>query len=310
MLRYFGTIDENAFQQQTKAELERKSECTPSRITIKRGPGRPKKRKAQQDVCNATPMAASDDTTATVLHSQVESDESSAKATHIDWFASPFIHDIIAAVGHFRSARVAVESLQKRFPRLPTESEGRFDRLRESTIRTWFDDEWKLRERFACLAKPEKGGSTSAIGEELEEKIIHQLRLLRDAGQAVSATIIRMVVIAIVRNEKKDDVLKKHSISLRWCRHFVATKLGWRFRRTTTSSCLPLHWKDDGIVMLKRTAVRIDEINSTNSVRNSFHRSLLINFDQTGVHLVPKSNYTYAAKGSKCVATVGNDDRR
>ena len=36
--------------------------------------------------------------------------------------------------------------------------------------------------------------------------------------------------------------------------------------------------------MLKRVAARIDKLNHTQSVAHSFHPSLLINFDQTGVH--------------------------
>jgi len=45
-------------------------------------------------------------------------------------------------------------------------------------------------------------------------------------------------------------------------------------------------------------------------VKGTFHKSLLINFDQTGINLVSKSNYTYEKKGSKSVRMVGQEDKR
>ena len=40
------------------------------------------------------------------------------------------------------------------------------------------------------------------------------------------------------------------------------------------------------------------------------HPSLVINMDQTGVHLVPVDNHTYEAKGSKDVKSIGGEDKR
>jgi hypothetical protein len=40
------------------------------------------------------------------------------------------------------------------------------------------------------------------------------------------------------------------------------------------------------------------------------HPSLVINMDQTGVHLVPSSKWTYAQKNSSSVATIGGEDKR
>ena len=40
------------------------------------------------------------------------------------------------------------------------------------------------------------------------------------------------------------------------------------------------------------------------------HPSLIINMDQTGVHLVPASNWTYHATGASSVAVLGAEDKR
>lgn len=45
-------------------------------------------------------------------------------------------------------------------------------------------------------------------------------------------------------------------------------------------------------------------------LRPQIHPSLVINMDQTGVHLVPASSWTYERLGSSAVATVGADDKR
>lgn len=62
--------------------------------------------------------------------------------------------------------------------------------------------------------------------------------------------------------------------------------------------------------MLKRLACHIANLSNLPSKVNEFHRSLLINMDQTGVHLVPKSNYTWGHKKQKNVAGIGEDDKR
>lgn len=54
----------------------------------------------------------------------------------------------------------------------------------------------------------------------------------------------------------------------------------------------------------------ISDLNLTITPHNQFHPSLLVNFDQTGVDIVPKSSYTFDVKGSKAVPIVGHNDRR
>jgi hypothetical protein len=307
LLHYFKRIDASAFQQQTESQFTPEKE-TAAAVKTKRGPGRPRKRKVHL----SDPSASGVDPSSTSTSSSTSLTDSSldAKRRRCDWFSSPFIHDIMEAVRVFRSCRAAVEHLQKKFPRLPTEEYGRFDSLNEATVRYWFDDEWRLKEQFATLAKPRRPGTKSIIDAALEEKIISHLLRVREKGQSLASNVIRTMVMAIITKEGREDILSKHKISQQWCRLFVATKLNWTFRRATTGSSLPLHWRDDGVKLLKRIAIRIDEVNHSNSVRITFDPSLLINFDQTGVHLVPKSNYTYASKGSGNVAVIGEDDRR
>ena len=50
-----------------------------------------------------------------------------------------------------RSARSTVADLQRRFPRLPSQTEGRYDALTESTVRNWFDDNGDLKEKYKSM---------------------------------------------------------------------------------------------------------------------------------------------------------------
>ena len=99
--------------------------------------------------------------------------------------------------------------------------------------------------------------------------------------------------------ELEDEVpLSRMSLS-----RFVSSELGWVWRRSTTDQRkVPINWKDEAIAMSKRMAVMIK--------LNSIHPALIINSDQTGVHLIPNTNYTYAFKGAKDVAVPGLEDKR
>jgi hypothetical protein len=109
------------------AEME-----TEKKEVKKRPVGRPKRTPTLQ-------LEAADSTSAAAA-SNVDPD--GRKKPRIDWFASAYIHDIIEAVRLHRSYRSAVEALQRKFPKLPTESEGRFERLNESTVRGWYDKDF------------------------------------------------------------------------------------------------------------------------------------------------------------------------
>ena len=64
----------------------------------------------------------------------------------------------------------------------------------------------------------------------------------------------------------------------------------------------PFGLRDQGIKMAKRIAYFMQLY--------KVHPSLVVNMDQTGVHLAPVDNRTYNAKGSKEVKLIGADDKR
>jgi hypothetical protein len=225
-------------------------------------------------------------------------------------FASPFIHDILAAYQlNSHSARQAVAYLQKKYPQLPTEPEPRFAKLSEATVRGWHDDDGKLLPKYAA-AVAESNGASRGPGrarlldghEEIEQEVKRVVNVMRDRGAIVNIRIIQLVMKLVIEAKQPDllTTIKLSSMFIsRWAREEMA--YSWRVR-TSAASKLPLDWRDQGVAMAKRVAFFMQ--------LHKVHPSLVVNMDQTGVHLAPVDSRTYSERGSKDVRVIGAEDKR
>ena len=308
----FQKIDEEQYQTSLKTEdeklkIEMEIESESKKVVEKRRPGRPKKR-IMPDIHDSSSSSSSSFAS---LSSESTETQTHQKRHYTDWFASPFIFEIVEEVRVWKSSRIAVENLQKRYPRMQYEPAGKFDDLRESTVRHWFDKDWTLKPQFAeCVKAKHAGGRPRYFNDHIEEALVGILTKLRAKGKTVNSRVIALALK--VAAKKLGVIVRDGEVSYQWCRNFVKDRMFWNWRSSTSGSKLPDNWKEQGIVMLKRVAVHIDDINHDPPLKDSFHRSLLINFDQTGVHLVPKSKHTYAAttKHHESVNAIGEDDKR
>lgn len=268
---------------------------------LRPGPGRPKLERSADGV-----LAAGAATTAVA-----DAEEPVAKrGKYCNWFATPLIHDILAAYQlNLHSARKTVEWLQRTFPRLSTEVVSRFDDLSESTVRSWHGDDGKLLPRFQealerSRAAPRGAGRVAALAghPEIEDSVQSVLRIMRERGAVVNVMVIRAVMRAVIL--KHDPaVLSALKLSSSFCAQWAREQLSWSWRqRTTAASKLPNDWRQRGIDMAKRIAYFMQIY--------SVHPSLVVNMDQTGVHLAPADIRTYAERGSKHVAVIGAEDKR
>ena len=93
-------------------------------------------------------------------------------------------------------------------------------------------------------------------------------------------------------------------VSLEWTRDFVRTNLNWSFRTGTGEARKLLKdWEHQGLQMAQRTAYLVKA--------HSIAPELVINTDQTGIHLVPAGGARiWAEKGSKHVQILGMEDKR
>ena len=183
-------------------------------------------------------------------------------------FASPFIHDIIAAYQrNFHSAKATVSYLRRTFPRLPTESEGRYDHLAPTTVRSWFDADHKL---LPSHQQSIDAGRSLARGDgrqrvldghaDVEAEVKRVLTIMRtDAGAVINLHIIRWVMRAVMQQIKPtllDELKLGNSFLSRWAHE----QMDWTWRaRTGTASKLPIDWREQGVNMAKRIGVNMQQ---------------------------------------------------
>jgi hypothetical protein len=225
-------------------------------------------------------------------------------------FASPYIHDILAAFQlNLHNARHTVAYLQRTFPQLPTESEPRFGSLSESTVRCWHDAAGKLLPKFSAVVaqgtRAARGPGRTRVLQghpEVEDEVKRVLSVMRDRGAVVNVCVIRLVMRLVIQNKEPrllaELTLSRSFISM-WAREQM--QYSWRVR-TTPASKLPDDWRDKGVEMAKRIAFFMQTY--------KVHPSLVINMDQTGVHLAPVDSRTYDCRGAKDVKLIGAEDKR
>ncbi len=91
---------------------------------------------------------------------------------------------------------------------------------------------------------------------------------------------------------------------MEWFKKFMKAKLGWSFRvATIVVAKLPLNWEDEGIEIAHRVAYLVKTYNVL--------ASLVINTNQTRIHLVPTSGEkTWEKKGSKDIHVIKVENKR
>lgn len=279
-----------------------------------RGPGRPRSVASVTTLVSACSPSSSDDDDDDAAAATAA--PASRKRGYTAWLASDSFHLIHDAVRRRQSFRGAARDLQQRFPRLPTQQQGQFDLLRASTLRTWYTRDGtrtiKLKPEFERFLGPCNALQTIPGGSgppswweqhpDATRAIREALRALRDeerAGIAVGLRLVRWTVAAIAEKlQLPDPPLSNTSLS-----RFVHRELNWTWRcRTTAAGKLPEDWQAQGTQMAQRIAVHI-EIGAVDE-------SLIINWDQTGVILIPAASRTYEKQGETRVAVLGAEEKR
>ena len=123
------------FAQQSQLSFQEDAAIKARAELLRRGLGRPKRERTINDALSAAVAAAASSSSASSQHCQQPDNHideqqqglASKKSKRMHWFDSPLIHDILHAykLSGF-SARKCVQDLLKKYPALPTETEGRF----------------------------------------------------------------------------------------------------------------------------------------------------------------------------------------
>jgi hypothetical protein len=128
------------------------------------------------------------------------------------------------------------------------------------------------------------------------------IQIMRERGAVVNIRVIR-IVMRIIFEEVEPQLLQTLTLSNGFISQWAREELSYSWRvRTTAASKLPLDWRQQGVLMAKRIAFFMQAY--------KVHPSLVINMDQTGVHLAPVDNRTYESQGVKEVRVIGAEDKR
>lgn len=264
----------------------------------KRPVGRPKRQRQAAEVLREVAAAAAPAAAITP-----PDEPASKRGRYANWFASPFLPDILAAYSRCHSARTTVNTLRRAHP------DGRFARLSHATLQRWFDGQHRLLPQYQKQLEQHtaasRGRGPAALftqAPDTEKEIKHVLMQMRAAGAPINCRVIRWVMVAVLQ-ATHPALLQQHKLSQQFISRWAREQLDWRWRaRTTAASKLPGDWETQGVLMAKRIAAHME--------MHSVHPSLIINLDQTGVKLVPSAAWTYEKRNSSSVAVVGAEDKR
>ena len=150
-------------------------------------------------------------------------------------------------------------------------------------------------------------GRPCLLGEKIDIEVQTILRAMRDNGAVVNTSIAIATATGVVRKRDK-SLLKENGDSLEqmltknWAKSLLC-RMGFVKRRGNTKAKVPVeHFevlKSQFLFDIKAT-VEMQEIPP----------KLIINWDQTGIKMVPVSSWTMEQKGAKRVEISGIDDKR
>ena len=137
---------------------------------------------------------------------------------------------------------------------------------------------------------------------EVLNKIDIQIRTLRENGVPLSIPVIRGTMLGIIQNlcpQLLDG--KVHKLPRSSVKHFMHS-IGYSYRFATQSAKLTSKiWPELGRNMAIQIAQSI----------HAYHTppELVINADQTGIHLLPSPNHTWDTCGNQQVQIIGKNEK-
>lgn len=153
---------------------------------------------------------------------------------------------------------------------------------------------------------PKKRGRKLLLGEELDNNVKRFVSSIRKSGEVVNTAIVkaagRGIVLSVDRSLLREngghiEITRAWALSLMNRMELVKRK------GTTSNKVLRVdNFDHEKSKFLTKIQTRVTEY--------GIPPSLIINWDQTGLHVVPVSQWTMAEEGSKRVEIAGSEDKR
>ena len=151
-----------------------------------------------------------------------------------------------------------------------------------------------------------KIGRKVLLGEDLDMKVQLYLRKVREGGGAVSARIAMAAARGILQKCNRSMLAKNggHVLLTRYWAHSLLKRMKFVQRKATTSLS---KMTDTNFKECKRSF--LNDIVTTIAMEE-IPGELVLNWDQTGIKLVPSSTWTMERKGERRVEMMGVNDKR
>ena len=148
-------------------------------------------------------------------------------------------------------------------------------------------------------------GHPLLLGEELDQKVQQYLRAIREFGGAVSTAIVLGAARGIILKTNRTLLAEYggHVVLTKDWAKILMQRMGFVKRRTTSKSKSLIEQFDELKVQF------LDDVVTTEAVEE-IPPELILNWDQTGLNIVPSSSWTMDQRGAKRVELTGLNDKR
>ena len=191
----------------------------------------------------------------------------------------------------------AIKCFAKKYPELS---------LKETTVRrlkNQYQDELHVKQEVptAEAFAGKKNGRPLMIGEELDKQVQEYITYMRSTGTTVNTAVVIACAEGILMHEDT-NLLTRVDLSKGWAQYLLK-RMGYVKRKATSKAKITVdnfaEIKEDFLLEVKHV-IAMDEIPT----------QLVINFDQTGLNIVPVSDWTMEVEGAKRVEVAGKDNKK
>ena len=151
-----------------------------------------------------------------------------------------------------------------------------------------------------------KRGRPLLLGEELEWKVQLYLRAIRESGGAVNTAIVLGAARGIILKLNRTMLVENGGhvdLTKAWAKGLLG-RMGYVKRRGTTSKSKNL------VENFEELKASFLEQVSTTVIMDEIPPELILNWDQTGLNLIPSSSWTMEQRGARRVEITGLNDKR
>jgi hypothetical protein len=153
--------------------------------------------------------------------------------------------------------------------------------------------------------EPRVRGAPSLLGSVLDSTLLFFLSESRAAGSCVNAAIVVAIAYGLLLYNNPQLLPQNGGfvkLTSNWAKEWLRRR-GWVRQKSTTGH---RHIPDDFHQQKQQFLNKVNNIISTNNIP----APLVVNFDQTGLNLVPTHKWTMAPQGTNQVSIAHKEDKR